>query len=78
MASDASASATKEDIRMLMDELGKLYSANEQWKEELKQHFDVVAENIKHDFQRGAIADRVAQHDDDIRVIKRHLNLQSA
>ncbi len=56
--------ATKSDIKLLMDELGKLYDANERWKDELadktqrgqllavtetKQHFDLTVEQIRHD-----------------------------
>jgi hypothetical protein len=56
--------ATKSDIKLLMDELGKLYDATERWKDELadktqrwqllsvtetKQHFDLTVEQIRHD-----------------------------
>ena len=54
MTDDKQAPATKQDMAMLMDELGKLYDVNERWKDELKQHFDVVAENIHHDMLKGA------------------------
>ena len=42
--------ATKADIQMLMDSIGKLYDANVFWKEELKDHFDLVIEDLRHDF----------------------------
>jgi len=59
MAQD-NAPATKLDIKMLMDEIGRLYDANLKWKEEIiekmkkwkfeiERHFDVVAENMHHD-----------------------------
>lgn len=32
-----------------MNSITKLYSANEQWKNEVMGHFDLVAENIRHD-----------------------------
>ncbi len=35
MTRDDTAPATKQDIRLLMDEIGKLYAANERWKDEL-------------------------------------------
>jgi hypothetical protein len=36
MVADSTAPATKEDIAMIMHEIGKLYDANERWKNELK------------------------------------------
>ena len=50
MAEDSNAPATKKDIQIIMTELGKMYDAQERWKTELKEHFDLVAENIRHDF----------------------------
>ncbi len=72
MADDSSAPATKQDIRMLMDEFGKMW----QWKAQVedrfdvleervellnqdmkryfaesKEHFDLIAENIREDFR---------------------------
>jgi hypothetical protein len=84
------APATKEDIGLLMEAIGKLYSANQQWKEEIidhldkrvaaseaqtKAHFDLVAENITHDFQHGALHDRIEQHGDRIGRLERHVGL---
>lgn len=74
MTFDSTAPATKQDVRLLMDEIGKLYRANERWKdeildadekwkEELKQHFDVIAENIKYDFLHGALPDKIQNHE---------------
>ncbi len=53
--------ATRADIALLMGEFGKMYVAQERWKgdlegkmelwkTELKEHFDLVVENIRHDF----------------------------
>jgi len=50
MSDDQQAPATKADIALLMGEFGKMYDAQERWKTELKEHFDLVAENIRHDF----------------------------
>lgn len=73
-----------------MEAIGKLYSANQQWKEEIidrlgkrivasepqtKAHFDLVAENITHDFQRGALHDRIEQHGDRIDRVERDVGL---
>lgn len=71
MTQDATAPATKEDVRLLMEEIGKLYVANEGWKEELKRYFDVVAENIRHDAYHGALADKIARHEDRIVALER-------
>jgi len=60
MSADSSAPATKADIRMLMDEIGRLYDANQRWKDdilaanprwknEIIDHFDLLIENIRHD-----------------------------
>ncbi len=57
MSTDPVVPATKEDIQMLMNEIGRLYDANagwqnemlekqQGWKDEIKDHFDLVAENI--------------------------------
>jgi predicted nucleic acid-binding Zn-ribbon protein len=86
---DDSAPATKNDIAMLMDEIGKLYDANEKWKDEileanekwkdeLKKHFDVIAENIHHDMLKGALNDKVEQHEDRIQNLEQHTGLIAA
>lgn len=88
MPTDGSALATKDDIRLLMEEIGKLYAANERWKGELeeqiavsetrmKDHFDLVAENIRHDFN-GAFGDKIEQHEDRLVRLERHAGLRSA
>lgn len=50
---DDQTAATKADIQLLMDSIGNLYDANERLKEELKGHFDLVIENLRHDFLGG-------------------------
>ena len=50
--------ATKADITALMDSIGKLYDANERWKEELKEDFRLVIEDLRHDVL-GARHDKV-------------------
>ncbi len=49
--SDGKSSATKDDIAAIMGELGKIYDANERWKDELKKHFDLAIEIIRHDLK---------------------------
>lgn len=41
---------------------------------ETRRHFDVVAEDIKHDFQ-GAFHDKLEQHDDRILRLEQHVGL---
>jgi hypothetical protein len=43
----------------------------------LKEHFDFVAENIKHDFQ-GAFKDKLEQHEDRIVRLEEHAGLVAA
>src|SRR5437588_7572139 len=58
--------ATKEDIQMLMEQIGRLYDANEHWKdeviEETKRHFDLTVETIRHDLL-GVGKDRIENHE---------------
>lgn len=64
MAKESAAPATKDDIKLLMDEIAKFYQASERWKneltenveakmeawkEEIKGHFDLVAEQLRSD-----------------------------
>ncbi|MGE0608311.1 MAG: hypothetical protein AB7O62_14540 [Pirellulales bacterium] len=57
---DETTPATKADIKMLMDSIGKLYDANERWKDQILtanerwkdetiRRFDVIAEQLRHD-----------------------------
>lgn len=71
---ESQAPATKADIAALMDQIGKLYDANEGWKEEVLRHFDVVAEQIKHDFN-GAFSDKVEQHEERLLRLEEHVGL---
>ena len=65
-----------------MEEIGKLYDANERWKneiltanarwkEEILTHFDLVAETMRYDLL-GAHKDRIENHEDRIRRLERH------
>ena len=42
---------------------------------ETRHHFDVVAENIKHDFLHGALPDKIEQHEDRIVRLEQHVSL---
>lgn len=63
---------------MLMQEIGRLYDANQRWKDELiaemdrrfteadkrmKHHFGVVSENLLNDF-KSAKVDQIENHED--------------
>jgi predicted nucleic acid-binding Zn-ribbon protein len=98
MTDDHTAPATKEDIRMLMEEFGKMW----QWKAQLedrfvsveeqigqlvvgqrdiKDHFDVVAENIREDFRSAnreeieVIKDRQECHDQRITALEHSMGM---
>ncbi|MBI1812667.1 hypothetical protein HY285_05765 [Candidatus Peregrinibacteria bacterium] len=79
------APATKQDIRMIMEEIGKLYDANEGWKDEILEanegwkeeiihEFKVVGESIRHDAM-GSNKDRIEQHEDRIKRLENHTGL---
>ncbi len=73
--------ATKADIKALMDSIGGLYDRSERWKNEIMQHFDVVVENLRHDFiwaNRDAIEllkDVRIDHEDRIMRLERHADI---
>ncbi len=82
---DDNSPATKGDITILMESIGKLYDANagwkdeileanEKWKDEIIRHFDVVAENMKVDYQ-GIFKDRTEQHTEDIAGLKKRVSV---
>jgi hypothetical protein len=75
MPKDSKAPATKQDIQLLMTAIGKLYDANEQWKEELKHHFDLTAETIRQDVQ-GANKDRIEDHENRIVRLEEHTGVR--
>ncbi|MBI1812506.1 hypothetical protein HY285_02600 [Candidatus Peregrinibacteria bacterium] len=73
MADDQTSPATKQDIQMLMEHMGKLYDRIAQSEksiekkmekkleekfEETKRHFDVTVEKIRHDL-KGANKDQI-------------------
>ena len=85
---NASAPATKSDIKMLMDSIGKLYDAherwktevldaNESWKTEIIEHMDLTTELIRDDFL-DAKKDRVADHEHRLKRIERKVGLIAA
>jgi hypothetical protein len=87
VTTDPAAPATKEDIRLLTEQMGRYYDGTEgrladleekmeAWKTELKDHFDLVTENIKHDFQ-GAFHDKLEQHEDRLVRLEREAGLSA-
>jgi hypothetical protein len=77
MSKASQAPATKADITMLMGEIGKLYDANERWKEELKRHFDIKVETIRHDLL-GANKDRIENHEQRIARLEQGVGFSPA
>jgi len=82
MAGDSQAPATKEDVKGIMEYLvkneEKIHNLAKEMKESekrMKRHFDVVAENIKHDLLHGALHDKVEQHEDRIQTLEQHTSL---
>jgi len=85
----AQAPATKQDIALLMDSIGKHYDATERWKnemlawkEEILRHFDVKCEELTHNFQ-GALTDKISvhdvhlkRHDGEIHTIRMHVGMR--
>lgn len=89
MAKREQAPATKADIKIIMDEIGRLYDANERWKNELKvemdrrasdsekrmkNHFDLAVENIRADLT-GANKDRIEGHEHRIVQLEKHIGI---
>jgi hypothetical protein len=82
-----SSPASKEDIALLMEQMGSYYDRTERRiveleetlearmersKEETIHEFKVVAEDIRHDF-RGAFHDKLEQHDERIVRLERRV-----
>lgn len=64
MTFDSTAPATKQDVRLLMDEIGKLYRANERWKDEILDADEKWKEELKqHFFLHGALPDKIQNHE---------------
>ncbi len=65
MTTDMTAPATKLDMKMLMDEIVRLYHATERWKDEMKLHFDFSVEQIKESVKMINM-EKIKNHDDRI------------
>jgi hypothetical protein len=83
MVTHDDAPATKKDVQMLMEQMGKLYMQTDeklngmreemiQWKQEIADHFDLALENIRHDLLYGALSDKVTQHEDRIFILEKN------
>lgn len=86
MAAQNQSPATKEDICLLMEQMGKYYDQTDKnigelrqdmtaWKKEIIHEFYVVAENIRHDLLKGALHDKIEQHEDRIIRLEQHVGL---
>lgn len=78
MVSQNHSPATKQDITLLMEQMGTYYEKTHremvEWKKEIIHEFHVVAEDIKHDF-KGAFKGKLEQHDDRILCLEQHVGL---
>lgn len=83
--SDDATPATKADIKLLMDSIGKLYDANEKWKneaigetkrmkDEIKSHTDLGIELLRADLL-DAKKDRIENHEGRLRKLEQHTGL---
>ena len=99
MTDDSTASATKKDfndfvqankkdmkdfVQLIMNQIDALYEANQKWKDEIMNHFDVVAENMHHDLlgahkdKIGVLSDRSEKHEKRIAKLEQHTGLIAA
>lgn len=85
---DNTSLATKEDIAMLMEQIGTYYDRTEKRfvkieasieasEDRMKRHFDVVTENLHYDLL-GAHKDKIQQREDRIRRLEKHTKLIAA
>ena len=63
---DSTSPATKADLQLIVAQIDELRGEIKAEAEQTRHHFEVVAENLLHDF-RGGFADRTSQHDDKLR-----------
>jgi hypothetical protein len=91
MTSDATAPATKQDIAMIMEAFVhaeiRMDAKIEEFKQEIlvyvddsaketRRHFDVMVETLHHNLVRGALNDKVQQHEDRILVLERRAGVR--
>lgn len=73
--------ATKADIAMIVEMIGKQYDAIKRWKEEMIQHFDLSIETFRHDFlamkreQVDMLDDRTKDHGKRIHRLEAHIGI---
>jgi hypothetical protein len=77
---DESVPATKADVSMLMDQMGKyyesMYSEVVRFKEEMKGHFDFAVEQIRYELRHAnhdeieVLKDQSEDHDKRIRTLE--------
>lgn len=86
MVDNGKAPATKRDLQQFVKHIEGLVGDMKQRMErrivegnkETRRHFDVVAENIRHDLLNGALNDKVEQHEDRIQKLEEHTGLVAA
>lgn len=86
MVDNGKAPATKRDLQQFVKHIEGLIGDMEgrvgrrivEENKETRRHFDVVAENIRHDLLKGALNDKVEQHEDRIQKLEEHTGLVAA
>jgi hypothetical protein len=87
VTNDASIAASKEDIRLLMEQMGAFQAKTEeqiadlreemvQWKSEIVHEFRVIAEELRHDLI-GTHKDKISNYEDRLVRLERHAGLQA-
>jgi len=78
MNDDNQTPATKGDIKRLDGNFKRLETKMDQWKEEIIRHFDVVAEQLRHEVlganrdEVGVIKDKQTNHEERIERLEQH------
>lgn len=86
MVDNGKAPATKKDIQQFVKHIEGLIGDMEgrigrrivEENKETRRHFDVVYENMRHDLLKGALNDKVEQHEDRIQKLEEHTGLVAA
>ena len=64
----------KTSMEFMMKAVGDLYSANERWKDEIIEHFDLTVEHIKHEMS-SANREEIEVLKDKVKIIEEHVGL---
>lgn len=87
MTTDPNAPATKEDVRLVLDQLRRYYERTEGWigdleerltehTDRIKEHFDLTIETIRHELL-GANRDDIESMKDRLTRLEQHTRLDA-